>query len=61
VAGDQVTNEPDDGRDMFVRGAAAKARRHGRLLTALGAVNERDPDDQAGDEGEREPPQAPAA
>jgi hypothetical protein len=56
-----MTDEPDDERNLFTRGAAAKAARHRGLLVALGVAVEREPDGQAGDEGEREVPRTPAA
>jgi hypothetical protein len=56
-----VSEQPVDERDLFQRHGQAKARQHGRLLVALGAVTERKPDDEPGDEGEREEPRTPAA
>jgi hypothetical protein len=42
------------------RSAEQKARRHARLLVALGIATEPEPDDQPGDDAERKPPSAPA-
>lgn len=54
----RLTDAPDD---LFRRHAAVKASGRGRLLAALGVTAERAPDDEPGDEGEREEPRSPAA
>jgi hypothetical protein len=56
-----MTDDQPTERNMFARGAAAKARRHGRLLVALGATTRPEPEDPPADKGEREEPPAPAA
>jgi hypothetical protein len=58
-----MSEQPSDERDFFERAALEKAAGRRRLHAALGAdvSDEPEPDDQPGDEGEPNEPQAPAA
>jgi hypothetical protein len=56
-----MSEQPVDERDLFAAGARAKAAARQRLHRVLAGQPAIEPDDEPGDEGEREEPRAPAA
>ena len=54
-----MSEQPADERDLFAVGARAKAAARERLRRALSDDTRGEPDDEPGDEGEREEPSIP--